>query len=223
MAEPRRRLRRSRRLVAGAVLAAVTLAACASPELPQEGYAGTEVPSWPVPEVEMLATTQPDSEKEPGYSLAEDTDKPITLVFFGYSNCPDICSMVLANVTTALAKVGEKAEKVDVVVVTTDPARDDRATLRRYLSAFDEDYVGLTGPAGTKAELRSTIADIEELAAGFHIFFEKGPKLPGGGYEMVHDDNVFVVDGDDTIPLFWRRTVTPVEMAHDLEQLIPED
>lgn len=189
------------------MLAAVTLAACASPEVPQEGYAGTEAPSWPVPDT-VLTSTEGSS-----YSFTEDADQPITLVFFGYTNCPDICSMVLANVTQALQRVGDRADQVDLVFVTTDPARDAVKALRRYLSAFDEDYLGLTG----------SMADIEELAAGFHIYFEKGPKLPGGGYEMLHDDNVFVVDDDGTIPLFWRRTLSPAEMAHDLEQLIPED
>jgi protein SCO1/2 len=200
------RTRRLRSLVVAAVLTAVTLTACASPDVPQEGYAGTEVPSWPVPDTSLRST------EGSSYSFTEDADEPVTLVFFGYTNCPDICSMVLANVTQALQRVGEKADQVELVFVTTDPARDDEATMQRYLSAFDEDYIGLTG----------RMADIEELAAGFHIFFEKGQKLPGGGYEMLHDDNVFVVDDDGTIPLFWRRTLSPVEMAHDLEQLIPE-
>jgi len=198
-----------RRLAAGAVLAAVTLSGCASPDLPAEGLVGSEIsPAWPVPE------TQLEADDGSSYAFDASTDKPVTLVFFGYTNCPDICSMVMANITQALTRVGEDAAaKVDVVFVSTDPQRDKKHVLTRYLGAFDDSYVGVRG----------TMAEITEVAQGFGVAFQAEDRLPSGGYEVSHQDNVFVVDGDDAIPLFWRRTVTPVEMAHDLEQLIPED
>jgi protein SCO1/2 len=197
------------RLTALLLTGVLALTGCASaPDLADEGFNGTEIKNaWAAPD---LALRSADGA---AYSLTEQTTKPLTLVFFGYTNCPDICSMVMANITSALARLDEAdREKVDVTFVTTDPARDDAAALERYLGAFDDSYVGLTGP----------MADVREVARAFFIHFAQGRKLPSGGYELEHDDHVFVVDGDDRIPLLWQRDTSPEQLAADL-QLLLED
>ena len=100
-----------------------------------------------------------DTDGEP-YSLAADTDKPLTLVFFGYTHCPDICQVVMSNLASALTRLDEAdREQVDVVFVTTDPARDDAQMLRTYLDRFDPAFVGLTGDL-------DTIIDVGQAARG---------------------------------------------------------
>ncbi len=80
------------------------------------------------------------------FSLTEDTDKDLTLVFFGYTNCPDICGQVMATLAGTLARLDdEQKERVDVVFVTTDPARDTGEVVEDYVSAFDDSIVGVTG------------------------------------------------------------------------------
>lgn len=191
------------------VLLAVTGCASASDDAGEGELRGSPINDpWPAPATEL---------RDAGgaaYSFTEQTDKPLTLVFFGYTNCPEICSQVMANVTTALVRLDEdQRQDVEVVFVTTDPARDDAASLTRYLGAFDEDYVGLTGD----------LADIEQVAQDFHVFFAEGRRLRSGGYDVLHDDHVFVVDAADEIPLFWRRTVAPADIAADLQTLLEKD
>ncbi len=104
-----------------------------------------------------------------------DTDKDLTLVFFGYTNCPDICGAVMSSLAAAMTRLDESdRDRVDVVFVTTDPARDDEATLRRYLEHFDPSVVGLTGDLDT----------ISAVALPLGVGVEKGKKLPTGGYEV---------------------------------------
>ena len=75
--------------------------------------------------VPQTTLTDTDGER---YSLAADTDRPLTLVFFGYTHCPDICQVVMSSLASAMTRLDEQdRERVDVVFVTTDPARDDAA------------------------------------------------------------------------------------------------
>lgn len=80
------------------------------------------------------------------HDLAEDAHRPLTLVFFGYTHCPDICQVVMANIASSLTRLdAADRAKVDMVFVTTDPARDTGPVLRSYLSRFDRTFDGLTG------------------------------------------------------------------------------
>jgi protein SCO1/2 len=84
--------------------------------------------------------------------------KPVTIVFFGYTHCPDICNTVMADVASALRRVDPQVRrKVDVVFVTTDPARDTGPVIRRWLDAFDPAFVGLTAPLPTIEKSAETL------------------------------------------------------------------
>ena len=97
------------------------------------------------PPFEVSSTPLVDTDGA-AFSLTDDTDKDLTLVFFGYSHCPDICGQVMATLAGTLARFDEEQEeRVDVVFVTTDPARDDEAVTKAYVDAFDPSIVGLTG------------------------------------------------------------------------------
>jgi protein SCO1/2 len=147
------------------------------------------------------------------YSLTADTDKRLTMVFFGYTHCPDICGLVLGNLASALNQLDESdRDQVDVVFVTTDPMRDDEAAVRTYLDRYDPGFVGLTGELG----------DIERVAASVAVGM--GDKLPSGGYEVdAHTTTVTGIDVGDQAPIYWSQTTSPGEFADDIHALLKED
>ncbi len=156
------------------------------------------------------ATSLTDTDGQ-DFSLADDTDERLTLVFFGYTHCPDICQAVMANVTAGLTRLDDAdRDQVEVVFVTTDPARDDEQVLRTYLDRFDPSFVGLTGDL-------DTIADIG-LEVGVAV--EEGERLPSGGYEVTHSTQVLGVDGNDEVPILWTEGTSASEFASDIHTLL---
>ncbi len=161
--------------------------------------------------------TLTDSHGDP-FDVRSGLQKPITLVFFGYTKCPDICQAVMADVTSALTRLEpDQAAQVAMWFVTTDPARDDPVTLRSYLDRFNPDFEGLTGP----------LDDIKAVASGVHVTIEKGRRLPSGGYEVTHGTPVLGVMPDGSVPILWTEGTSAARMAADLTTLltsgIPDD
>ena len=193
-------------LVAGVLAAALT--GCGGG--PDEGdYAGTLLTEpYVVPD-----TALSDTSGEP-FSLAADTDRRLTLVFFGYTRCPDICQVVMSSLASALTRIDDSLrDQVDVVFVTTDPARDDEATLREYLDRFDPTFVGLTGDLPT----------IVDVGLDLGVAVEKGERLPSGGYEVTHGTQVIGVDGGDRAPIVWTHGTSPAQFADDITLLLTGD
>jgi protein SCO1/2 len=158
------------------------------------------------------ATALTDTDGEP-YSLADDTDKRLTLVFFGYTHCPDICQVVMSTLASAMTRLDEADhEQVDVVFVTTDPERDTEKVLRNYLDRFDPTFIGLTGPL-------DSIIDIGKQMA---VAVEQGDKLPSGGYDVTHGTSVLAIDGGDEVPILWTQGTSATQFASDVHQLLEE-
>jgi len=157
----------------------------------------------------------------PSVALTDTAGKPFdlatqakrTLVFFGYTNCPDICQVVMSTIASAVARLSDAERKqLQVAFITTDPARDTRAALRTYLDRFNPAFVGVTGP----------LDQIEHLAKPMGIDILKGQKLPSGGYEVDHTTNVIAVrraEGD----LVWTASTSPSDMATDLHKILKAD
>jgi len=145
--------------------------------------------------------------------LAEDAERPLTLVFFGYTMCPDVCQLVMADVANALNRL-EPAEREQVAMtfVTTDPARDDAATLRAYLDRFDPSFEGLTGPLPRIVELGEAVA----------VPVAKGQKLPSGGYEVDHGTHVLGMTDDGRVPILWTQGTPPELVADDIRRILAE-
>lgn len=145
------------------------------------------------------------------YSLAQDTDKPLTLVFFGYTHCPDICHVVMADIASALNRLDQaQREQIDVVFITTDPSRDDPATLREYLDRFDPRFEGLSGDLGRITAIG------EDLGVGV----EKGARLPSGGYEVAHGTQIVAINERDRSPIVWTEGTSSQALAQDLVVLL---
>jgi protein SCO1/2 len=145
------------------------------------------------------------------FSLADSTDKRLTLVFFGYTHCPDECPATMAALASAMLQLDDDdRSNVDVVFVTTDPARDTGPVLRDWLDHFSSSFVGLTGPLPT----------IKRVAGDVGVPVEKGRRLPSGGYDVTHGTQVLAVDGKDEVPVVWTLGTTAPEFAHDIHQLL---
>ena len=164
---------------------------------------------YEVPDV-ALTTTGGDE-----YSVATDRNEPLTLVFFGYTHCPDICPMVLGSLSSALTKLDEAdRERVEVVVVTTDPARDTEQVLRDYLDGFDPAWEGLTGD----------LDSIRALAKPLGIYVDEGKQLPSGGYDLgAHGTSVVGVDDSGEASVYWEQDTSPAQFASDIHTLLNED
>lgn len=139
---------------------------------------------------------------------ARDADAAVTLVFFGYTSCPDICNVVLANVASALRGApAEVRDSTEMLFVTTDPARDTPEAVRGYLDRFDESFEGLIAPVGT----------VEEAAQALHVSYER-PDGSTGGYEVEHGAyTTAFVDGSARV--VWPEDVSVADLRADLERL----
>jgi protein SCO1/2 len=107
-----------------------------------------------------------------------------TLVFFGYTFCPDICPVTLSNLGAAIPRIGAQAANVRVVFITVDPERDTPAQLKRYLStpSFPQGTLGLTG----------TAAQVAAVAQAYHVYFRKAGDGPG--YSVDHTSVVYLMN-----------------------------
>ena len=147
------------------------------------------------------------------FAVRAELEAPLTLVFFGYSKCPDICQTVMADLASAVARLDDgQAEQVATWFVTTDPARDDPATLRAYLDRFDPSFEGLTAP----------LPQVVDLATSVHVPIEKGPKLPSGGYEVTHGTPILGVTPDGAVPVLWTEGTSAAKLAEDIDTILTE-
>jgi len=183
------------------------LASCGGTAAPAE-FTGTPLD----PPFEVSSTPLVDTDGE-AYSLTEDTDKDLTLVFFGYTHCPDICGQVMATLAGTLSRLDDdQRDRVDVVFVTTDPGRDDEAVVADYVDAFDPSITGVTGE----------LDDIVEVALSMAVAVEAGEKLPSGGYEVTHGTRIMAVDEADETPMMWSQDVSQAQLTRDITQLLDE-
>jgi protein SCO1 len=141
------------------------------------GYTGgSSLPEpYSMPEVSLT-----DTSGRP-YNLATTPSKPVTLLFFGYTHCPDVCVTVLSDVALALQRLTPAdRDQIQFIFVTTDPARDKEKQIRGYLDRFNPSFVGLTGP----------LPMIKRAATQVGVDIQGMEKLPSGGYEVGHSAQV---------------------------------
>jgi protein SCO1/2 len=137
----------------------------------------------------------------------------VTLLFFGYTNCPDECPMHMANIGVALKKLHPSiADRVKLVFVTTDPARDTPVELRRWLDNFDRHFVGLTG----------TQAAIDAVQKSARVPAAHKTASRNGNYSVAHANFVVAYTKDNLAHLIYPGGVSKDDWLHDLPLLINE-
>ena len=144
-------------------------------------------------------------------TLADFRGKAVVL-FFGFTQCPDVCPTTLADAAEALKTLGTASERVQVLFVTLDPERDTREILSSYVTAFDPRFLALSG------DLDAT----QVAAKEFKVFFEKRPADATGAYSVDHSAQTYVLDPAGRLRLFVRHGRLREDLAHDLRALFAE-
>ncbi len=140
----------------------------------------------------------------------EDFRGRAVVLFFGFTQCPDVCPTTLADIAAALKKLGPDADRVQVLFVTLDPERDTPELLSKYVTAFDPRFLGLRG------DLPAT----ERAAKEFTIFFEK--RKEGDSYTIDHTAQTYVLDPQGRLRLLVHPERIGTDLADDLRTLLKE-
>ena len=140
---------------------------------------------------------------------AKSYPKQLQLVFFGFTQCPDICPAALSEVSEALRLVGQDAENVQVLMITVDPERDNPTVLSSYLAAFSPDFKGLVGSP----------QQLKQTASSFKAFYAKSP-LPDGNYTMDHSTSFYLLDQDGKPRVLLSHQAGAAAIAHDIKALL---
>jgi protein SCO1/2 len=147
------------------------------------------------------------------FDFSDQTKGYVTLLFFGYTFCPDQCPMHMANIGAALKKLPAGiADQVKLVFVTTDPARDTPQVLRRWLDLFDSRFIGLTG---SEADIKAV-----QQAAGVPVASKTGPA--NGNYAVAHANFVIAYSKDNLAHVIYPGGVSKDDWVHDLPLLTNE-
>lgn len=144
-------------------------------------------------------------------TLADFKGKAV-VVFFGYTQCPDVCPTTMAEMATVMKELGPQADRVQVLFVTVDPERDTPELLSKYVPAFDPRFLGLTGDQ----------AAVDKVAKDFKVFYQKVQGKEPGSYTMDHTAGSYVFDPQGRIRLFVRHGQGAEPIAHDLKLLLSE-
>ena len=134
----------------------------------------------------------------------------IVVVFFGYTQCPDVCPTTLATLAEAKRLLGPDGDKVQVVFVTVDPDRDKPELLLPYVTAFDPSFLGLYGDAEATAR----------TAKEFKIIYQKQPGRTPETYTVDHSAGTFVFDTEGRLRLYVGHGQDAEFFAHDLRELL---
>jgi protein SCO1/2 len=153
------------------------------------------------------------------FQLTDHNGKPRTLadfkgkavvVFFGYTQCPDVCPTTMAEMASVMKELGPQADRVQVLFITLDPERDTPELLSKYVPAFDPRFLGLFGDK----------AATDKVAKEFKVFYQKVPGKEPGSYTMDHTAGSYVFDPQGRIRLFVRHGQGAEPIAHDLKLLL---
>lgn len=138
----------------------------------------------------------------------EDFRGKAVVLFFGFTQCPDVCPTTLADVANSLKELGPDADRVQVLFVTVDPERDTPKLLAEYVSAFDARFLALRGDA----------AATQRVAKEFKIYYEK--RKQGDGYTVDHSAQTYVIDPQGRLRLLVRQERLAQDLADDLRTLL---
>lgn len=134
----------------------------------------------------------------------------IVLMFFGYSNCPDVCPVTLSDFKKVKAELGPQAERVRFVFITTDPERDTPERLSEYLEFFDPAIIGLTGSR----------AELEPVWDAYGVYQAKVETESSAGYLVDHTSRVYLIDTDNNFRMTFQFGTEPRAMAGDIAELL---
>lgn len=199
---PRRHL-----LLAGCAAAALTLlSACDKPGASAPAFKGVDLTG-----AEYARTLNLPDQAGQARTLGDFKGK-VLVVFFGYTQCPDVCPTTMAELAQVKRSLGADGDKVQGIFVTIDPERDTPELLKAYLGGFDPSFVALRGSEEqTKA-----------AAKEFKIYYAKVPGKAEGAYTMDHTAASFIFDTQGRVRVFSRYGAGAQALADDIKVLLNE-
>ncbi len=136
----------------------------------------------------------------------------LVVVFFGFTQCPDVCPTTMLELAEVKKVMGADGEKVQGVFVSIDPDRDTAEVLKAYVGNFSPDFVALRGSAD----------ETKDIAKRFKVFYAKVPGKTEGGYTMDHTAGSYVFDTRGKVRLFTRYGSGAEALKHDLQLLLKQ-
>ena len=134
----------------------------------------------------------------------------IVVLFFGYTQCPDVCPTTMAELAEIRKQLGAEGNRLQVLFVTVDPERDTAELLKAYMTGFDPSFIAL----------RPTPAELPELAKRFKIYYKKVEGRTDGSYTMDHSAGSYVYDSAGRLRLFTRYGAGPAPLLDDIRLLL---
>jgi protein SCO1/2 len=142
-------------------------------------------------------------------SLADFKGKVVVL-FFGYTNCPDICPGIMGKLAGTIKKLGNDSNHVQVLFISVDPEHDTPALLKQYVSTFNPTFLGLSG------DLQTT----RNIAKEFKIVFQKQTETTHDSYIMEHSTGIYIFDPKGKLRLYVNSGTNMDIISHDILELL---
>lgn len=141
----------------------------------------------------------------------DDYKGKVVVMFFGYTQCPDVCPTTMIEMQEVMKLLGNDAKRVQVLFVTVDPQRDTQEVLAQYVPAFDPSFVGLR-PKDEQA--------LKDVTTGFKVFYQKVPGKSEGSYTMDHTAGSYLFDPEGRLRLFVKHGQGGQTLADDIKTLL---
>ena len=194
-----------------AVLCAAALAACDRAGTSASTSAAASYRGADITGAEYARTLAlPDVNGQP--RTLGDFKGKVTVVFFGYTQCPDVCPTTMTELAQVKKSLGADGDKLQAVFVTIDPERDTPEILKSYMASFDPSFVALRG----------TLEQTQAAAKEFKVYFAKVPGKTEGSYTMDHSAGAFVLDTRGNVRLFERYGADADGLTADVKALIAQ-
>jgi len=134
----------------------------------------------------------------------------VVVVYFGYTSCPDVCPATLSKLAEVVDILGEKADDVQIMMVSVDPARDTPELLADYVEHFHQDFLGVTGDEAT----------VNRIATLYGVFYQKSDGTEATGYTVDHTSTVILVDREGYLKLVLPFEGTAEQIAADIDYFL---
>ena len=133
------------------------------------------------------------------------------VMFFGYTQCPDVCPTTLTEMKAVMTELGSEADRIQVLFVTIDPERDTAEILKQYVPAFDSRFIGLR-PLNQDS--------LEKVTKDFKIYYKKVPGTNPNSYTMDHTAGSYAFDPEGRLRLYIKHGQGSEALTHDLKELL---
>lgn len=186
------------------LLAAAVLTGCDSGSAPVQKFEAADITggSW--------GTSFQLTDHKGQQRTLEDFKGKAVVLFFGYTNCPDVCPTIMVKLASVMEKLGKDSERVQVLMVTLDPERDTTEVLSKYVPAFHPSFIGLTGDE----------QQVEAAAKEFKVVRVLQKPDTNGYYTVDHSGQTYAFDPQGRLRLFFRDSQPADSIASDLQTLL---